>query len=200
MQPTSTAPSPKEEVLRRIGRNVVNFQYLEATLRSMIPSLANEGTLKDWQSNLTATTRRHKKSSLGDLAGTFLESVFSVADESLVDTDESLREIKFRVSLQLDTTAEQEAEQRKALLTLVRERNRLIHRDALDVDLSSPEQCAQLSAQLDEQNERIRAQLLHLNSLRQAHREAHEELVPFMQTDEFLSVLQGQGDDAQYSD
>jgi len=199
MQPTSTAPSPKEEVLRRIGRNVVNFQYLEATLRSMIPSLANEGTLKDWQSNLTATTRRHKKSSLGDLAGTFLESVFSVADESLVDTDESLREIKFRVSLQLDTTAEQEAEQRKALLTLVRERNRLIHRDALDVDLSSPEQ-SQLSAQLDEQNERIRAQLLHLNSLRQAHREAHEELVPFMQTDEFLSVLQGQGDDAQYSD
>jgi len=96
-------------------------------------------------------------------------------------------------------TAEQEAEQRKALLKLVRERNRLIHRDALDVDLSSPEQ-SQLSAQLDEQNERIRAQLLHLNSLRQAHREAHEELVPFMQTDEFLSVLQGQGDDAQYSD
>lgn len=199
MQPTSTAPSPKDEVLRRIGRNVVNFQYLEATLRSMIPSLANEGTLKDWQSNLTATTRRHKKSSLGDLAGTFLESVFSGAEESLVDADESLREITFRVSLQLDTTAEQEAEQRKALLKLVRERNRLIHRDALDIDLSSPEQCAQLSAQLDEQNERIRAQLLHLNSVRQTHREALEELVRFMQTDEFLSVLQCQGDDAQHS-
>jgi hypothetical protein len=193
MQPTVAAPSPRDEVLRRIGRNVVNFQYLEATLRSMIPLLENEGTLKDWQSNLSAKTRRHKKSSLGDLAGTFLESISSGAEESLVDADEPLRELKLRVTFQVDTTPEQEAEQRTSLLKLVRERNRLIHRDALDVDLNSPEQCARLAAWLDEQNERIREQLLHLNLLRTAHREALEEFVRFMQTEEFLSVLQGQG-------
>lgn len=186
-------------MLRRIGRSVVNFQYLEATLRNMIPSLSNEGTPKDWQANFSATTRRHKKSSLGDLAGSFLERVFSGADESLIDADASLRELKLRVSLQVDATPKQEAEQRRALLKLVRERNRLIHWDALDVDLNSPEQCARLAAQLDEQNERIRAQLLHLNSLRQAHREAFEELVRFMQKEEFMSVLQGQQDDARHS-
>ena len=196
MQTTSANQSLRDEVLRRIGRNVVNFQYLEATLRSMIPSLASEGTPKDWQSNITATARRHKKSSLGDLAGTFLEGIFSNTEDTRFGADESARKAKFRISLQVETNPEQEAEQRRTLLKLVVERNRLIHRDALTVDLTSPEQCALLAARLDEQNERIRAQLTYLNSLRQTHREALEELVRFMQTDEFISALQGHEDDA----
>lgn len=196
MQTTSLAPSARDEVLRRVGRNVVNFQYLEATLRSMIPSLASQGTPTDLQSNLDATARRHKKSSLGDLAGTFLEGIFGSAEDSSFGTDEAAREVQLRISFRVETDPEREAEQRKALLKLVVERNRLIHRDVLSVDLNSPEQCAQLSARLDEQNERIRAQLSYLNSLRQAHREALEELVRFMQTDKFVSALQGHGDDA----
>jgi len=194
MKTTSIDQSPRDEVLRRIGRNLVNFQYLEATLRSMIPSLASEGTLIDWQSNITATAQRHKKSSLGDLAGTFMKGIFSNPEDT---TDESASEAKFRMSFQVETTPEQEAEQRRTLLKLVAERNRFIHRDVLTVDLTSPEQCALLGARLDEQNERIRAQLTFLNSLLQAHRKALEEFVRFMQTDEFMSVLQGHEDDAQ---
>lgn len=183
--------SPRDELLRRIGRNVVNFQYLEASLRSMIPALASEGTLKDWKSNLTATARRHKKSSLGDLAGTFLEGIFPKVDDSSNDAGNPATDISFRISLQVETSPESEADQRSAILKLVVERNRLIHRDALMVDLNSPEECALLSARLDEQNQRIRAQLLHLNLIRQAHREALEEFVRFMQTTEFMAALQG---------
>jgi hypothetical protein len=196
MQTAPEASSPRDQVLRCIGRNVVNFQYLEATLRSMIPSLASEGTPTDWKSNIAATTRRHKKSSLGDLADSFLEGIFSAPDSARPDTSESANEVRFQISFRIETTPEEAASQRKALLKLVVERNRLIHRDVLDVDLDSPEQCARLLAHLDEQNERIRAQLLHLNSLRQAHREALEEFVRFMQTDEFMSALQGHEDDA----
>lgn len=196
MQATSTAPSPRDAVLRCIGRNVVNFQYLEATLRNMIPSLASEGTPADWQSNIAATARRHKKSSLGDLAGTFLEGIFSSSEDSTLGADEPTREAKFRISFQVEASPEQKAAQRKALLKLVVERNRLIHRDALTVDLNSPEQCELLVSRLDEQNERIRAQISYLNSLRQAHREALEEFLRFVQTDEFMSAFQGHDDDA----
>jgi hypothetical protein len=36
MQPTNDSHSARDELFRRIGRNVVNFQYLEATLRSIV--------------------------------------------------------------------------------------------------------------------------------------------------------------------
>ena len=99
----------------------------------MIPSLASEGTLTDSQSNLIATTRRYKKSSLGDLAGTFLEGIFSSEEDSASDADESARELKFRLAFRVETTPEREAAQRKGLLKLVAERNRLVHREALNL-------------------------------------------------------------------
>lgn len=196
MQTASETLSLRDQVLRCIGRNVVNFQYLEAMLRAMIPSLAGEVTLTDGKSNIPATIRKHKKSSLGDLADSFLGRIFSTPEPEGRETAETAPDDKFRFSLQLITTPEEAANQRKALLKLVVERNRLIHRDVLEVDLNSPEHCARLLSHLDEQNERIRAQLQFLNCLRQAHREALEEFVRFMETDEFMSALRGQENDA----
>lgn len=118
----------------------------------MIPAIASDGTLTEWKSNLTATARRHKKSSLGDLAGTFLEGSFPEVGDSSNDAGKLTPEISFRISLQVGTSPESEADQRSAILKLVVERNRLIHRDALTIDLNPPEECALLSARLDEQN------------------------------------------------
>jgi len=196
MNLTSENSSTQDGVLRRIGRNVVNFQCLEAGLRGMIPSLASTGTLRDFKSSLLATGKKHKKSSLGTLADTFFDGIFSKADELNAGTENASKEVSFRTSLQIKTSPELEAEQRKSLLKLVIERNRLIHSDALKVDFNSPEECAIFSKRLDEQNERIRAQLLDLNALRQAHSEALEELIRYIQTDEFLTALQGTKDGA----
>lgn len=49
MQPTIDSQPVRDELFRRIGRNVVNFQYLEATLRSMVPTLYYKSTLKELQ-------------------------------------------------------------------------------------------------------------------------------------------------------
>ena len=51
----------RDELFRRIGRNVVNFQYLEATLRSMILALSNKGIVKELQTNQEEVSRKHKK-------------------------------------------------------------------------------------------------------------------------------------------
>jgi hypothetical protein len=183
-------------VLRCIGRNVVNFQYLEATLRSMIPTLAAEWTGTNLQLALDATARRYKKSSLGNLSDAYLDGIFRRPEDSRSESVESPTEISFRVSFHVDASPEQRAAHGKALLKLVVERNRLIHRDMLTVDLNSSEECELLVARLDEQNERIRLQLSYLNSLKQTHREAFDEFVRFMQTDEFKSALHGHVDDA----
>lgn len=51
MQPAVDSQFARDELYRRIGRNVVNFQYLEATLRSMVPMLYNKSTLKELQAH-----------------------------------------------------------------------------------------------------------------------------------------------------
>lgn len=61
MQPTVDLQTSRKELFRRIGRNVVNFQYLEATLRSMIPALYNHGTLRELPANQDEVSRKHKK-------------------------------------------------------------------------------------------------------------------------------------------
>lgn len=188
----SNIQTSRDALLRRIGRNVVNFQYLEEVLRSMIPSLANEGTLTNFHSNLTLATRKQKKASLGSLAGTFLGGIFYKPKADDWDTKYSPTEISMRVEFQIETTPEHAAERKRSLLKLVSQRNRLVHQDVLGVDLESDEQCEILSAQLDEQNDQIREQLQYFTTMRKTQREAYAELVKLMQSDEFLSVLFGE--------
>lgn len=197
MQAAPETSLAREQVLRCIGRNVVNFQYLEATLRSIIPSLSNDGTMTDWNANIGAKTRKHKKSSLGNLAESFLGDIFPRPAERQSDTSESADENIVRFSFTIEATADEALSRRRALQKLVIERNRLIHRDVLGIDLNAPDQCLQFLEFLDEQNERIRAQLDFLSALRKAHRTAVEEFVRFISTDEFMSALRGDQGSAQ---
>lgn len=183
----STTSSFRDDLLRRIGRNVVNFQYLESVLRELIPSLSLQTTLSSGQTQKSIENHKIKKSSLGKLADPFLANVF---DTSSVDDDISIETvnepvIKTHFRIELDP---QEIVVRKAgLRKLVTERNRLVHRDALNVDLNSAEECEQLSNTLDEQNDRIRENLKFLINLRKVQRELYSELATYMQSDEFVS-------------
>ena len=196
MQSTVESQSPRDELFRRIGRNVVNFQYLEATLRDMLPALTNKGTLKELQANQHEVSRKHKKSSLGDLASAYHERVYgkSVADEAL--SDEVLSEPMFAFSVHVEVTREKATQRKRALVKLIAERNRLIHKDLLNVDLNSREECEELSARLDEQYIRIRRYLEYLNSFRTSFREMAAEFGQLLESDEVLALLRGDCDDA----
>ncbi len=194
MAPTTDLQSARDELLRRIGRNVVNFQYLEATLRSMIPALSNNGTLSELKIRRTKLERKHKKSSLGELANSYHEKVFRVPSEDL--SDDAPTEPWLAFSVQIESTPDDVAMQKRALASLVVERNRLIHKDVLNVDLTSKVQCESLSARLDEQNTRILQQLDQLNSFRSGLRDAAEDLRRFIESEEFLAMLRGERDDA----
>ena len=196
MPPGSLPLSPRDALLRRVGRNVVNFQYLETSLRRVIPTLRSEGSLTEVRSRLDATVRKHKRSSLGNLADAFLDTVLPKAQPGDLSAGTEPVEITLRISTQIETTADEAAQHRRDLLKLVTERNRLVHRDFLSVDLDSPEQCEQLSARLDEQNDRIREHLAFLNSVREMQRDAFAEFAAYVQSDEFMSVLAGQQNDA----
>ena len=192
MQSTIDSQTARDELFKRIGRNVVNFQYFEATLRIMIPALYMQGTLKELQAKQDEVLRKYKKATLGALANAYHERVYgkNVEDEAL--PDERLSEPRFAFSLHLELTQEAAAQHKRALMMLIVERNRLIHEDLLSVNLKSREECQELSARLDEQYTRIRRHLDYLNSLRTGFQELASEFGRLLESDEFLALLRGE--------
>ena len=197
MQPTVDSQSARDELYRRIGRNVVTFQYLEATLRSMVPMLYNQSTLKELQAHQNEVSTKQEKSTFGNLVSAYHDRL-SRSKKVLNETvrDEVLAEPTFAYGFTIEVTPETAAQRKIALVNLVAERNRLIHEDLLNVDLKSLEECEELSARLDEQYTRIRRHLDHFNSLRTNFQEMAAEFGRLLESDEFRALLSGERDDS----
>ena len=193
MQPTVDSQSARDELYRRIGRNVVNFQYLEATLRSMVPMLYNKSTLKELQAHQNEVSTKQEKSTFGNLVSAYHDRL-SRSKKVLNETvrDEVLAEPTFAYGFTIEVTPETAAQRKIALVNLVAERNRLIHEDLFNVDLKSREECEELSARLDEQYTRIRRHLDHFNSLRTNFQEMAAEFGRLLESDEFRALLSGE--------
>ena len=193
MQPTVDSQSARDELYRRIGRNVVGFQYLEATLRSMVPMLYNKSTLRELQAHQSEVSPKPEKSTFGNLVSSY-HGGLSRSKEVLNETvpDESLVESTVTFGVSIEETEETAARQRSALVNLVAERNRLIHEDLLNVDLKSREECQELSARLDEQYTRIRRHLDYFNSLRTNFQQMAAELRRLLESGEFRALLSGE--------
>ena len=190
MVPIVESKSARDELFRRIGRNVVNFQYLEATLRSMVPTLYNKLTITELQARQNEASPKRDKSTLGNLVSAYHDRL-SRSKEVLDETvpSEVLSEPTLTFGFSTEVTRETAAQRRSALVNLVAERNRLIHEDLLNVNLNSSEECEELSARLDEQYTRIRRHLDHLNSLRANFQEMAAEFGRLLESDEFRAFL-----------
>src|SRR5215204_4459050 len=93
MQPTADSQPERDELFRRIGRNVVNFQYLEATLRRMVPTLYNKSTVEELQARQNEVSPKQDKSTFGNLVSSYhdrLSRSKEVLNETV--TDEVLAE------------------------------------------------------------------------------------------------------------
>jgi hypothetical protein len=196
MLPIVESQSARDELFRRIGRNVVNFQYLEATIRSMVPTLYNKLTIEELQARQNEASPKQDKSTFGNLVSAYHDRLLrskEVLDETVPDEVSSEPTLTFGFSIEV--TRETAAQRRSALVNLVAERNRLIHEDLLNVNLNSSEECEELSARLDEQYTRIRRHLDHLNSLRTNFQEMAAEFGRLLESDEFLALLNRERED-----
>lgn len=184
----------RDELLRRIGRNIVNFQRLEALLRSMLPVLSGSGTTSELQANQSRLQRSFKKASLGRLSDAMHQQLYSKPLANANDTPPE--EISFSYSMRIEASSSAAEEHKRRLVKLVVARNRLIHKDLVNVNLDSPDECIRLSNQLDKQNDQIREQIQTFNALSVAHKESMSELLRYVQSAAFLEDLEEVGDDA----
>ena len=148
--PGGTPRTPEvDEVLRRIGRNLLLFQQIEHLLKHLMARSRVEGTLASMQSNLEERRTRFQKQTLGQLAGQFVDELLADAGER--DAPDSAEEpwFSFGFTIQTDSAfVEQHTAEMKAVVDA---RNDLIHHFLPRWSPASSESTEAALAYLDEQ-------------------------------------------------
>jgi len=175
----------RDQVLRKVGRNVVNFQKMEAMLKLLNAQQAVSGSLSDIARISAEASKSVSRQPMGRLADAFVRSVFSnVNPDPREATDGEAISVSF--SLIIEATPAVAKERRKALLSVVKERNKLIHKWLGTFNPNSIESCVQLRDALDEQHARIWPEFEMLKSIVLALNELRRCLT----SDELLIELQ----------
>jgi len=152
------------ETLRKIGRNVLYFQRLEAMLKFIISRTRLEGTANTLKTEHEDNIETISDHTMGMLVNDFFKTVYA-KDGNGPQNSEEVDEAWFSISFKI---VEDEAvtEKRKMdLKHIVDERNFLIHQMLSNFKQESVESCRELCARLDEQLEKLKPEYENLRAL-----------------------------------
>jgi len=125
---------------------------------------------------------------MGRLVQAFVQSVYSNQAAADVESDNG-----GKPSMSFSFTIEGEenlaAEREKALLSIVDERNRLIHTDLLQFRPNSLDSCKEMSARLDAQHAKIVPEFEVLQSILRTFHEGRLRMTEYIQSDAFTRDL-----------
>jgi hypothetical protein len=154
----------RDVALRKIGRNLVNFQRFERMLKLVIV----QSDVRGCASRLAKVHRDRAKDTdrkpLGWVVEDFFKTLFSKAPSDDGSPNE-LDEIWMSIVVRIDSDKKSIRMRKRELSELVSERNWLIHSSVANVDLDSVENCKKLISLLDEQDDRLKPHYLSLMRL-----------------------------------
>jgi hypothetical protein len=171
------------EALRKLGRNIVNFSKIEAALKYLLTVGKFEGAVGAISEQLNKNYDKNRKKTLGKLVEEFHKYVLAEGHQ-VEPSSHSEFSISFQVTYDDPNFLKS---QKRALLKIVAERNKLIHQDLALLDTSCIEDYYKLISLLDEQNLRLRA---HLEELAWMIQEMGNTLKQLVESPEFLQVIQ----------
>jgi hypothetical protein len=164
MNPQHKLTEIRDEVFRKIGRNVHNIQKIELMLKHLIAFGQVSGYTSELAENYKQRAELVRNQTLGNLVNQFLDNTFSRPEESALPTTES-KEPYFSFSFAVEADADFYESKKQALKTLVDERNDLAHHLLTRFNIDSIDGCLQLEQFLDQQRERHIAEYDYLKSL-----------------------------------
>lgn len=181
--------SLRDEVLRRVGRNVLLFQQVEKLLKYLLSSTNVETGLTGPTSKQLARDGTIQKLTLGQVSDQYFEAIVAEPNDGANDDcgTELIIKTSFRVS---PTDSDRLSDDRKKFEAMTRERNDHVHHF---LDRCRLEDAASLEAALvflDEQRER--ALPLHGSLKQQCETllESRRSLVDFLQSPEGVSATE----------
>jgi hypothetical protein len=177
----------RDRTLRKIGRNMVNFQKMEAMLKFLNAQQVMNGSLIDIAKVVARAKKSMARQPMGRLAEAFIKSVYS--NSQTVTEPQDKKQVLVSFSIRLELAPDLSSERKKALRSVVAERNKLVHKWLASFDPYSAESCQSLCVDLDEQHARIWPEFETLKAIVQTVRDHHRETAQYLASDEFLVEL-----------
>ncbi|MDO8329098.1 MAG: hypothetical protein Q7T36_01340 [Fluviicoccus sp.] len=172
--------------LRKIGRNLLNYQRVEMLWKSQI----NISDVTVEIINGEAVVRQKKSSTrpqpMGWLAENHRKLLFSKFPEQ--DTKVNPETISITTSFRIEDVT-LSSDRRKDILILVQERNILVHLLAETFDHTSKNDCIRLCAELDQQNARIIHEIEFLNNISKSFQDEIKEITKYLESESFINDI-----------
>jgi hypothetical protein len=174
--------SLRDEVFRKIGRNLLNFQKIELMLKHLLTNGPISGHLSELTQIREKRANKIRQKTMGSLVGEFVENTFLPSTKSATPT--RLKEPYLSFSFSVEADADRYENIKQELKSLVDDRNDLTHHFLTRFNPESLESCLEANNYLDQQRERLLPQYDHLKSLIQALDEAMKAHVDYLNSEE----------------
>lgn len=175
----------RNEVLRKVGRNVVLFQRFEVMLKLLV----THGRLSGYACDLQGIKEKQKEKvmnqTLGQVAGQFVENThrkYEVVDEELPELKEKGMHISFSFNIESDEN--RYLKTKENLAKIVSERNDLIHCLPLNFNLDTVEGLNGAEQYLDNQRENLLPEYENVRGYLKALDEARKEFAEYIASGE----------------
>lgn len=173
----------RNEVLRKIGRNVVIFQELENILKFLASIQYPSTPVSAAKAVREERAESSRVKTLGQVAGQVVEELFAASDAES-SAPAAITEPWFTFSFRIAAEPADLEEHRRTLKALIDERNDLVHHLLSRWNLRDAESCNALSAELDEQRGRIIVEIEKYRAYANTIGEAARELQAFIDSDD----------------
>jgi hypothetical protein len=144
----------KNEVLRKIGQNMLLFQQVEYLLKYVVANGNFSGSISQLRAQKERQIELTKKQTLGALVGQYLESTHSACEEAKEDPVD-LGEVHISFSFRLDVDTVYYETKKEELASLVDGRNELIHHLLPRLNPELIESWLETEEYLDKQREKL---------------------------------------------
>ncbi len=174
----------KAEVLRRVGRNLLLFQQIEALLKFLLANHTGDGTLETFQSRHKKRAESVNKQMLGNLVDKYGTDVLQDAGVETLDEenpDVPWMSFSFRVS----GNAEFVESMRSNLKLMTDERNELVHHFLPHWQPESADNLGEALLYLDAQREKVLPMHEHLRDTANRMQSARQLLHNFISSEEY---------------
>jgi hypothetical protein len=175
-------------VHQKIGRNVVLFQEIELLLKHLAATGHVSGYASEIQTIIKQQVASIHKQTMGQVVGRFVENTYSEA-EDVTNESEELKEawLSFGFKIRGEDIYER---RKKALTSIVAERNELIHHFLPKWDWNSIDNFREAEEYLDRQYDTILSEFENLRDSAKYLQEIEKKFAAFMLSDEYKNHTQ----------
>ena len=156
----------RNEVLRKIGRNVILFQDLERLLKFLARACRWSGPVSQLQRIDQERVEKYSRKTLGEIVGEIHHVLY--ADIQETESASEITEARVSFSFSLEPNAELDEQSKKALVGIVKERNDLIHHLLQRWNMFSTDSCQSVSRELDQQRRRAIVEIRRYKAIKDA--------------------------------